>query len=136
MLLMGAKVGEEGKLFLVASIAHIHFGAMASLVVILHTYHGFQWLEFCVLFVPSASFLGTGVFPSRIARVVLAPHRYTAAILHGVTQSSFGFILLSMCPHVHPQIRVALEPFSTYMAVVSESGQQIGRIQLDNIMIC
>lgn len=130
VLLVRPQVRQHRELLPVASLAHVHLRAVASLVMILHADHRLQRREPRVLLVPPAPFLR--------ARVLLrrpTPATSAAAALHGVAQGGAGLVLVAVRPHVHPQIGVALEPFAAHLAVVGVLGQQIRRVQLDDVVV-
>lgn len=136
VLLMCPQVRKHRELLLVAPLAHIHFGAVASLVMILSANHWLQWLELGMLLVPPTPFLRAWVF-------LLVLHTTTHQItltspnntLNWVTQCSIGLVLIPMSPHVHPQIRITLEPFATNLAIMCVLSQQILSIQFNYIIM-
>ncbi|KAF7839942.1 3,9-dihydroxypterocarpan 6A-monooxygenase-like [Senna tora] len=120
------QIREHREILLVASIARVHLRAVASLEVILHAHDRLQRPEFLVLLVPIASFEG-----AREARGAREIH----LLLRRFRQSFWRLELISMCAHVHPQIRVAPEPFPADLAEMNVFGEQFHGVELHDLAI-
>lgn len=131
VFLVCPEVGQHGEVLPVALFAHVHFWTVASLVVVLCANHGLERLELGVPLVPPAPFLGT-----RVLLLLLVHHQLVYSIeVDGLGESDGGLILISVGPHVHPQVGISLESFPADLAIVSVLGQYFCHIQLDNVVV-
>ncbi|PON80775.1 hypothetical protein PanWU01x14_003310 [Parasponia andersonii] len=104
MLLVSFEISNNREFLYVASAASIALVTVGSLVVVFNTQNSLQRLKLLVIFVPLAASIGTGI--------PLDNHRFGAWVFMWLSKCCWGFILIAMTPHVHPQVRVPLEPLS------------------------
>lgn len=105
VLLVGAEVGEDGEVLVVAAVAGVHLGAVAALVVVLDADDGLERLELGVPPVPPAAVLRARVLvppprPGGGRRRVLAGGREQPG---RVGERRLALVLVAVRAHVHAQ---------------------------------
>lgn len=121
---MALQVAQNREALPLAPIARKHLRAVTPLEVVLHAYHRFQRPEFLVPFVSVAA---------DVRARESDPRAELRPIPLGLRQSLPGLEPVPVCAHVHPQVRVALEPFPAYLAEVDVLGEQFDGVKLHDL---
>lgn len=124
VLQMALQIRHNREALLVAPVAGVHLGAVAPLEVVLHADGRLQRPELFVALVPVAAGEGAG-----------EPDPAGGAAGAGLGKSRRGLELLTVGPHVHPEVGVPLEPLPTHLADVHMVGKQLHRVGLDNLAV-